>query len=262
TNDLEEARKFLKAGGDIEALNGYSYTPLLAQRKNPQMQLFLIKMGANVNAKSFFNYSALHLTDNPKITKLLIGAGADVNAKNMNNRSPLHLTDNPEIAKLLIGAGADLNAQNNLNHTPLEEQINPEIAKLLILAGATIQDIQKIPTKDNDLVKNALKYVSHLADNDTIKKFYNNKRLFDLALKKHYQDYLDGSPQVLEEVLLNPSFSDHFKSNFKPEFIEKVRENKELREKLEREKERAIYREQLKPDNLLYSKQTKKEYGL
>ncbi|MBP6892622.1 hypothetical protein KBB68_03515 [Candidatus Babeliales bacterium] len=53
-------------------------------------------------------------------------------------------------------------------------------------------------------------------------------------------------------MLFNSLSSDKFKSSFKPEFIEKVRKNKELREK-----EQEIYREQLKPENLVYSDKTK-----
>jgi ankyrin repeat protein len=85
----------------------------------------LIKRGADVNAKSNWGTTPLHVTsrDNHiEIVKLLLDAGADVEAKDNFGRTPLHWAsgnNHIEIAKLLIERGADVGAKANNGSTPL-----------------------------------------------------------------------------------------------------------------------------------------------
>ena len=106
----------------------------------------LIEMGADVNAKNGYGYSPLRLAvrgDN-KLIKLLISAGADVNTKDYRGESPLHiaiLNENIALVKLLISAGADVNAKDKYSKSPLRRAVdknNKAIAKLLIKAGVDV----------------------------------------------------------------------------------------------------------------------------
>ena len=73
-----------------------------------------------------------------KIIKFLIKNGANVNAKGKYGDTPLFKAPNLEIAKLLIKHGADVNAQNSYSETPLFKAPNFEIVKLLIENGADV----------------------------------------------------------------------------------------------------------------------------
>ena len=77
----------------------------------------LIKVGANVNAKTKYGNTPLHLANHQyifsisiELSKLLIDSGADVGAKNNDGGTPLNLAvqvENIELAKLLIYRGAN-----------------------------------------------------------------------------------------------------------------------------------------------------------
>ena len=74
---------------------------------------YLLRRGANVNAKDRNGFTALHAathTGNVGIVALLLESGADVNAKNAFGNSPIMTCDHRaplEMFKLLIKHGAD-----------------------------------------------------------------------------------------------------------------------------------------------------------
>jgi len=85
--------------------------------------------------------------------EFLIKSGADVNAKNKDGMTPLHQVmfwklnifygagggEKMEAIKLLISGGANINARNNEGKTPLDmakEQGETEIVKFLTKKGA------------------------------------------------------------------------------------------------------------------------------
>ena len=100
------------------------YTPLITavDRGFADNVLTLIKAGADVNAKTLDNWTALHFAVF-QFVKMLIDAGADANARTTNNHSSLILTapegwerfpdDCVECVKLLLKAGADVNVRGN-----------------------------------------------------------------------------------------------------------------------------------------------------
>lgn len=121
----------------------------------PGMVWFLIKNGANINARSSSDSTPLHYAfhaHNLVLVKVLIEAGADINAAMEGGETPLHYAskadthyaseaDNLAITKLLIKAGADVNARNAEGETPLHRTShahNLEMTKALIEAGADV----------------------------------------------------------------------------------------------------------------------------
>lgn len=75
----------------------------------------LIKMGADVNAKTKWGDPLLHWIDNPQIIQALIDAGADVNAIDDMGRNALwYHSHDPEILTLLLENGAKLSKESYL----------------------------------------------------------------------------------------------------------------------------------------------------
>ena len=107
----------------------------------------------DINAKNSKGDTILHLVCNSasitkdvslEIVEFLLKHGADPNAKNEHDWTPLHYTsfhsDDADIAELLLKHGADPNAKNDIDWTPLHCAIIfkvPEIVKLLLQNGAT-----------------------------------------------------------------------------------------------------------------------------
>ena len=100
---------------------------------------------ANVNAKNYWNETALHQAANlgtPENIMALLKAGADVNALNKDGSTPLHYAvtaERPENTHALLQAGADVNASNRFFWTPLHwaaAEGSLENIKILLDAGA------------------------------------------------------------------------------------------------------------------------------
>ncbi len=127
TATLADIQELLAMGIDINSRdeNGETLLPgaLLAGRS--EIAIFLIEEGADVNIKSYWEYTPLHWARDAEIVKLLLSAGADANARNrINGETPLHNTENAEITKLLLDAGADVNARDDDGETPFFKAVH------------------------------------------------------------------------------------------------------------------------------------------
>nr|XP_022906763.1 uncharacterized protein LOC111418452 [Onthophagus taurus] len=107
----------------------------------------LIEKGADVNAKTNSNQTALHyaaIYGNIEVGRLLLENGVDVNWKDTSETTPLHFTAHKgdmEFGRLLLENGADINAKTNEGETPLYFAIlnkKFEFGRLLIENGADI----------------------------------------------------------------------------------------------------------------------------
>ena len=113
---------------DIEGIDRDGRTLLIngAFYERKKIVDFLLRSGANVNAKDRNDFTALHAatqTGNIDIVSVLLENGADVNAKNCYGNSPLMTCDHNapvKIFELLIMHGADPLQKNNYGISAVE----------------------------------------------------------------------------------------------------------------------------------------------
>ncbi len=74
-NDIEAVKTYINNGGDVNARDKRSNTPLMWV-KNAKMTKPLLDAGADVNAKNVWGETALMQTSCPEIKKLLKSHGA------------------------------------------------------------------------------------------------------------------------------------------------------------------------------------------
>lgn len=127
-NNISAVKKALDAGADINAKDGFGYTPLYkaAMHGNKEFIKLLAEAGANINNLVLPRGKApLHAAVQSKRTeavKLLISLGADVNIRDKDGYSPLHyavMEDKVECVELLLDSGADIEIKNNSGNTAL-----------------------------------------------------------------------------------------------------------------------------------------------
>ncbi len=157
--NIEAVKQHLAAGADVNAKDGWGYTPLHNAADGGHMEIteLLIDKGAEVNAKEEdTGKTPLHYAHNKEIAELLISKGADVNGTGDLGLTVLHnaaAAGHKEITQLLIAKGADVNAKNPSGRTPLDFVSNikinnrDEIADLLRKHGGKTGDELKAELK-------------------------------------------------------------------------------------------------------------------
>ncbi|MEG4035399.1 ankyrin repeat domain-containing protein [Microcoleus sp. S36b_A4] len=145
--DTKTVRHYLDLG--INANSRVNNQNLLHFAGSKEVAELLIAKGADVNAKSAYGWTPLHMAavyDHIKVAQTLIAKGADINAWGEDQfgacnsicTTPLFWARSPEMAKLLIAKGADVNAKNKNGLTPLHRARSKAIAQILLAAGAKI----------------------------------------------------------------------------------------------------------------------------
>ena len=117
TGSLEEVKRAIEAGANVNARDEIGMTPLMQA--------------------AWFN-------QNPEVIKVLLEAGAEINTRTENGMTPLFwaawLNENPEVIKVLLEAGTNVDARDKWGSTPLMQAAgwneNPEVIKVLLEAGA------------------------------------------------------------------------------------------------------------------------------
>ena len=126
----------------------------VAHTRDPAVITALLQAGADVNARSEWDRTALHEAAEHGtlgVVRVLLEAGAEVDARPRRfddffrgSPTPLHLaarTPDPEVAAALLEAGADVDARGRQGETPLHNAAwnpNPAVAELLLEAGAEV----------------------------------------------------------------------------------------------------------------------------
>lgn len=151
----------------------------------------LIDHGADVNVKNHFKQTPLHLAcSNYNLVEYLIAHGAKVNSRDKNYCTPLHLAcayGSRKLIKLLIDVGANINAKIKPDgFTPLDVALverDKTIIKLLIdhRAKVGIDTSLFIAMKRNNL--DIFKLVFSKLPLSQQEQFKNTTTLIDMALK-------------------------------------------------------------------------------
>ena len=126
-NNIQEAKALIMNGAEIDAGSMINHTALhfAAENGHKEMVELLIENGANVNAKSYDTDTPLHFAaenGNKAVVSMLIKEGADVNAKGLCGYLPLHYAnrfDKPEIVDILLQNGSKINEKDVFGRTPL-----------------------------------------------------------------------------------------------------------------------------------------------
>lgn len=103
----------------------------------------LVARGADVNARTWFDYTPLHFLRRAKVdsVRLLLDVGAEVNARDRNGHTPLHVAGGlgrRDIAELLLARGADVNAVDDDGETALDlasRRYHDEMVEFLLEYG-------------------------------------------------------------------------------------------------------------------------------
>ena len=125
SGNINEVKRLIAQGSDVNAKIQYDITPLLATRELSIVEL-LVSKGARIDARNQGGRTLLHLAcrnGHKDIAEFLIRKGADVNLRDGGGMTPLWLAAGHrevEIAEILIANGADVTAKDNRGRTPLE----------------------------------------------------------------------------------------------------------------------------------------------
>jgi ankyrin repeat protein len=119
--DIAEARRLIKDGADVRALNNYGVNAmqLAADSANTELIALLLKAGADPESPNADGETTLHLVaraGNVEAAKLLLKAGAKVDPReSFGGQTPLMWAvarRHPEMVELLASKGANVNARS------------------------------------------------------------------------------------------------------------------------------------------------------
>ncbi len=147
--DLEEVKRLVKAGHDVNQRDGEERTPLIwaAEREHTDCMEYLIQNGAQLDLKNIYGNTALHLAargGHLEVMKRLVEAGQDVNQKDWTDRTPLMLAARggyTDCVEYLLHKGAQLDLKDELGMTALHLAAvvgHLEVMKRLVAAGADV----------------------------------------------------------------------------------------------------------------------------
>ncbi len=129
SSDIEEFKKKLQKGGDIDAVDRYKRTILMyaAADAKPEFVELILKYNTNINLQDTNGWTALHFaaqSRSTEIAKMLIDSGAKVDIPEVHGNTPLSIAvfnskGEGDLIKLLLSSGADPNKKNNYGVSPL-----------------------------------------------------------------------------------------------------------------------------------------------
>ena len=143
--DVEEVRRFLWQGVNVNSLDGISPLHLACRNNHVDVIILLVDSKANIDANGHNDITPLHVAcqrEHREATKILLSNGANVNSKDFAGSTPLHFVvihNDLEIVKLLIARNADVNATDNHKRTPLHGAKSSQVARVLLENGANVQ---------------------------------------------------------------------------------------------------------------------------
>jgi ankyrin repeat protein len=122
-------KRLVEVGAPVDPPKGVAaFTPLMAAVGNVKIVRYLLKQGADPNARSPIGDTALHAAVHQwqpcvDVLKILVRGGAEVDAPGRYGDTPLHAaarTHTPENVEALLALGAQIASRNDRGQTPLD----------------------------------------------------------------------------------------------------------------------------------------------
>ncbi len=197
--DFMTVKQLIEKGTDINVQDGSNKNRPLhfaVQIKSYEITDLLLKNGAKIEAKRYYDLTSLHLAAIKgfvDIAELLIQNGADVNSLNNYQYTSLHKAvdhGHIQVVKLLIKYAADVNTKESFRQTfPLYTTAvngNLAMAKLLLENGAIINEKNRYGETTLHIVSG-----SAWGDHRVLNKLFKFKN-FKIAKKKGLFFDFDG----------------------------------------------------------------------
>ncbi|XP_049796445.1 ankyrin repeat domain-containing protein 17-like [Schistocerca nitens] len=151
---VEELQALLKAGADVEAMDGNMETALhwAAKLGHVEVARRLLEAGAEVEARNDRKRTPLQMAaerGHAAMVQLLIASNADVNAKSQYERTAMHyaaLHGHAEIVNTLLEARAEVDARNEKQSTALHISAwkgHTAVVRLLLASKANPNVVNK-----------------------------------------------------------------------------------------------------------------------
>ena len=149
SGDIEQVRRLVSLGADLETRNETGATALMlaSQNGHGETASLLLSNGADVNVKADDGVTALivaALYGHAEVVSLLLSSGAEVNAELNGGGTALYASSqngHAEVVSLLLSSGAEVNAERNDGRTPLyvaSQEGRAEVVSLLLSNGADV----------------------------------------------------------------------------------------------------------------------------
>ncbi len=146
---LDEVKKLLAKGADIDAQNEHGWTPLIAatQYDCPEVAEFLLERGANLHRKVVDTYTALDravVSGVSRVARLLLDRETATYLNQKYGMAPLAIAackNDVSTAQRLVSSGVNPDVQDNRGATALTWASwlgYQEITRLLLNSGATV----------------------------------------------------------------------------------------------------------------------------
>lgn len=200
---LEVAKYLVDSGLNKEACDNSGATPLhyAAGKGGLDLVKYLVESGVNKEPKNNNGSTPLHhaagagLVD---VVSFLIDANVNKNFPSDSHLTPLHhaaLNDRADVITLLIEKGAKKNARNINRRTPLFLAAVAEKSKsvkALIASGAKRVSFEGVNISD---------HINKLLNWYTPEIIAEEQTLFGQSVKKSFDEFENGHPELLSKVL-------------------------------------------------------------
>ena len=154
SGDLAAVKRIVNAHPEaVNVTDEHGFTALhgLAEEEHPEIALYLLDHGANVNASNDDGVTPLHLAGWPEMARLFLRRGARLEATTRTGETPLlMLAAEPEredVLGVLLEAGARVNARGADGRTALDIAIaRKEPGKVALLrrhGGKTARELDR-----------------------------------------------------------------------------------------------------------------------
>ena len=159
TGELEEAKRLIQGGADLEALDVDGETPLTAAALAGQTAAvkLLVARGADIKGQNRGGFTALHAAAHKgyiQIVEFALDRGAGIDDQdNKAGVTPLHAAaerDYLDIVKLLIERGARIDLKEMHGYTPIDRatlKAHGQMVKLLRHYGAVCPSSEQLGEK-------------------------------------------------------------------------------------------------------------------